>query len=503
MGNKQSSGTRTVPQIMKQNSSVQPAVPQMATAGLQPSVPQIMKQNSSARITRKSNVSSVVSKTNIPKKTNRSANVKMENKEKLVDENPPLNAEDQKVAELAVSVANEEAKELVAAVEAVNIKKDLINGKRAELALNIFTMVAKKTTTVLPKVLSFAGVAGGAALTATGIGLPVAIGAAIIVASVMRAVNQRLQIRQLLHKQFNTLLYIIKNFAVIQQTLELLDVEYAVYDSDGNPVKESNESGKMRSKRAITHAKLSHAFQKALVEYSTLLSAQAGPEATSNGRVKKFFKKAKRDIGQLITASRVLNRIRELFNEIETQYFLEVAKFTTLTFYNENGFNKIKDIIKEGKTYHKLATADQDTASPDCSKLAKSGEEEEDAICIFTPEQLNIELQKDIEALYSLVKREDFEKATNIADVMSKGNDEILARAKTDFLDDMGKVNDIAIAKATDIVRTGAGVASTVYDAYDSADKMLKLFDKLGDKKNTKGGRRRPKGRRTVRRRKS
>lgn len=483
MGNKQSSVTKPALQPLSKPTLQQP----LSKPTLQPIPPPIVPQKSSRNITRKNNtISSVLTTPIISAKP-------------LMDEDPSMNAGDKQTLE----AAKEETKELVAAVEAVNIKKDLINGKRAELAVNIFTMVAKKTTNTLPKVLAFAGVAGGAALSATGIGLPVAIGAALIVASVMRAVNQRLQIRQLLHKQFNTLLYIIKNFAVIQQTLELLDVEYPEYDNNGKPVTESNETGKTRSKRKITHARLSHAFQKALVEYSTLLSAQTGPEATSNSRVKRFFKKARRDIGQLITASRVLSRIRELFNEIETQYFLEVAKFTTLTFYNEEGFNKIKDMIKDGKMYHKLATADLDSASPDCSKLAKSGEEEEDTICIFTPEQLNIELQKDIEALYSLVRREDFDKGSSIADLMSTGNDIIVERAKTEFLDDMSKVDSIAKTKATDIINIGSSIASTVSDTYDSTDKMLKHFDKLGDKKkNTKGGRRRLKGRRTVRRRK-
>jgi hypothetical protein len=410
-----------------------------------------------------------------------------------------LSPEDLKAAQIAASAAastaKQEAKELVAAVESVNIKKGLIIGKKAETALTIFSEIGEKAKNVLPQILKVVSLTGGAALSATGIGLPIVIGVAITVATVMRAVNQRLEIRKLLNDHFNLLLYIIKNFAVVQQTLELLDVEYPEYDKEGNPIKQLTSNGRSIAKREITRVRLSNGFQRALVEYSTLLSAQTGgPANTPNGAVKRFFKKAARGMTQLITAGRVLGRLKELFSEIERQYFLEIAKFSTLMFFNEQGFEKIKDVILEGKRYYKLATANFDYTSPNCSQTSNPGAEDaEDAICILKPEVLHEELQKDLEMLFSLVKREDFEKATEISDLMAKGNEEITNRATTELQKQMSTIDNLAELKVNDIVQVAAATVTRAKGIETSVGQTLTQLNKefnpkSESKSESKGG---------------
>lgn len=412
-----------------------------------------------------------------------------------------LSSEDLKTAQIAASAAastaKQETKQLVAAVESVNIKKSLVASKRTETALTIFSEIGEKAKKVLPEILKVASLTGGAALSATGIGLPIVIGVAITVATVMRAVNQRLEIRKLLNDHFNLLLYIIKNFAVVQQTLELLDIEYPQYDKEGNPIKEVTSNGRSIAKREITRVRLSNGFQRALVEYSTLLSAQTGaPADTTNGAVKRFFKKAARGMTQLITASRVLGRLKELFSEIERQYFLEIAKFSTLMFFNEKGFEKIKDVILEGQRYYKLATANFDYTSPDCSQTSKPGvEDAEDAICVLTPEILNEELQKDLEMLFSLVKREDFEKATEISDLMAKGNEEITNRATTELQNQIRTIDNLAELKVKDIVDVAAASVTRATGIESAVDQTLtrlnKEFKPKSESESKEGGFRR------------
>ncbi len=428
---------------------------------------------------------------------NKGKNNALQNLDKVINERGiQLNNNEKEIAEAATLAATEAAKEdtisVVAGIEAVNIKKELIRGKRAEAAINLFTTIAQKAQQALPKILTVLSVAGAGATAATGIGLPVAIAAAVTVAAVMRAINQRMQIRVTLNDHFQRLLYIIKNFAVIQQTLSLLKIDYPVYDNNGVVI----DSTTGRPEMKFTYVKLSDAFQEAIVEYSKLVEAQGSTPQIEGGKIKRMFRKARTEIGKLVSASRVLERLNELFAEIERQYFLEVAKFTTLMFYNEENFKQIKGIIKQSKSYMKLATADLSYKPPNCKTELKPGEEEDDEVCVLPPEALQIELKKDLEMLYSIVTPDDLEKSKDVMALMSEGTEEITERAIQNLKNDLSRVDDITKLKVSDVIKAGVFLAGQGLELQESIEKAEKKIEKIkagenvGNNNNQNGGKR-------------
>jgi len=343
--------------------------------------------------------------------------------------------------------------QLVVGIQSVQIKRELEKGEKIQTAIEVVADIADAAQALLPDILKAAGIIGGVAASATGIGLPIVIGVAMTVAAVMRAVNQSIQIRATLNDHFNKLLFIIKNFAVIQQTLEFLEID--VPRIEGRSV--------TYLKRHIT---LSDAFQEALVEYNILVESQRGPDVLGKSRLGRIFKKTKHKLSKLITAGRVLDRINALFLEVERLYYHEVAKFTTLMFFNLENFNKIKEIVKSGKRYEKLASFDYSILDKAGSKRAtcdrkikEKGEEIDEEICVLTPEELAIELKQDLEMLYSIVKREDVEKAEDVLKVMTEGTAEITERARKQHAEDIARAPDVSKVRAGDIVRVAAGVA--------------------------------------------
>ncbi len=429
------------------------------------------------------------------KENNKGKNNALQNLDKVINERGiQLNNSEKEIAEAATLAATEAAKEdtlnMVAGIEAINIKKELIRGRRAEAAINFFTTVAQKSQQALPKILTVLAVSGAGATAATGIGLPVAIAAAVTVAAVMRAVNQKMQIRVTLNDHFQRLLYIIKNFAVIQQTLSLLKIDYPVYDNSGIVINSSTGKTEMK----YTYVKLSDAFQEALVEYSKLVEAQGSPPQIEGGKIKKMFRKAKLELGKLVSASRVLERLHELFAEIERQYFLEVSKFTTLMFYNEENFKQIKDIIKQSKSYMKLATADLSYKPPNCKTELKPGEEEDDEVCVLPPEALQMELKKDLEMLYSIVTPEDLEKSKDVMALMSEGTEEITQRALQNLNNDLARVDDITRVKVGDVIKAGVFLAEQGIELKGTIEKSVEKIKKIragenvGNNNNSQNG---------------
>ncbi len=421
---------------------------------------------------------------------------------------PNLNQFEKEVAEAAALAASEVAKDesikVVATFEGVNIKKQLIRSKRTENALKFFAEIGKKAQIYLPRILEKLSIYGSAAAATTGIGLPVAVACAIIVASVMRAVNQRLQIRQKLNEHFNKLLFIIKNFAVIQQTLALLKINYTEYNESGPVIDPVTQEPKI----ATTYTKLSDAFQEAVVAYSTLVEAQGPVVKETNGKFRRFFRKAKHGLEILLSTDRVLERLDSLFAEIERQYFLEIGKFTTLMFYNLDSFEQIKDVIKQSKSYMKLATAELSYKSPSCSKTLKAGEEEDDIICVLPPEVLSEELKKDLISLYSIITPQDLEKSQNILALVSEGTDEITERALNNLNADLANVDKIVKIQVGDIIEAGTSLAEQAISIKTSVNryKAHKSLSNNNNNNNQAGGkktiRRRRSNRRTIKNKK-
>jgi hypothetical protein len=192
---------------------------------------------------------------------------------------------------------------------------------------------------------------------------------------------------------------------------------------------------------------------------------------------------AKESISSLITAGRILERLKTLFAEIERQYFLEVARFTTIMFYNDANFEKIKEIIKNGKVYHRFVTSDIIYQIPDCKITRKYGKEQ---ICTLPMEQLQAELDNDIRALGSLVSIEDIEKASDVSKIMTTGSDEIVQRALSDYSVTLDSIPNIAKVQAADVIKLAIRGVSIGVNAGLSAKTTLGKLSSINQQQREK-----------------
>ena len=294
-------------------------------------------------------------------------------------------------------------------IAALQMKKENDRATKIEHIADVTTQIATQAKNLLPVALGIAAGAGlavgGAAVAATGIGLPIVIAAAIAVATIMRAHKQNIQLQILLNKQFHQLLFIIKNFTLVQQTLSLLEID----------VPFTNEMGVATFKQI--HVTLGEAFQDAVTQYMAVVQSQV-PVVPPDPKGRSFMARAGNylvgipmKIQRFFSGGAVIQKLNELFPAIERFYLLEMARFTTLMFFNLDNFTKIVGRIKATTIYGKFAEAQLMVPVPPCP--AKEGDED-DASCVLAPAVLEQQLREALQSIQAIVTPDEFKKGIDI-----------------------------------------------------------------------------------------
>jgi len=312
---------------------------------------------------------------------------------------------------------------------------------KVEQIANVTYKIAEFGRANLPQAIHIAAgigvtVAGSVAI-GTGIGLPIAIAAAIAVATIMRAYQQNIELQILLNKHFQQLSFIIKNFALIQQTLALLKID--VPRKIGSKVQGFDQ----------IHIKLSEAFQGAVLQYMLVVQSQVPvkTDTTSMSLIGKTISKIRqysRKIKHFFSGEAVIRQLNELFPSIERFYFLEIARFTSLVFFNLNNFNNIVSKIKITTIYKQFAEAQLMIPVPPCNETVDKKD-----VCILPANELNKLLEKDLFSLKAIVSPEEFEVAkslesnyrTNIQNIITEND--IITKEKRDSIDVVDTVKEV------------------------------------------------------------
>jgi len=341
-------------------------------------------------------------------------------------------------------------------VAALQIKKETDRATKIEHIADVTSQLATQAKNLLPTALGIAtgvGVAvGGAAVVATGIGLPIVIAAAIAVATIMRAYKQNLQLQTLLNKQFYQLLFIIKNFALVQQTLSLLEVDVPVTEETG-------------TRFVKIHVTLSEAFQDAVSQYMAVVQSQV-PVVPPDPKGRSLFARAGNylagiplKIQRFFSGGVVIQKLNELFPPIERMYLLEMARFTTLTFYNLDNFNAIAGKIKTTSVYGTFAKAQQLVPVPLCPSPVDA---KEDAECVLPPDELDRQLREALHSIQAIVTPEEFAKASEIEQLYKSKLRNIVSKEAAELASETHQTS------YKDALQAAIGLGSKVYEKQEA-----------------------------------
>jgi len=394
-----------------------------------------------------------------------------------------------KEAERVIRMRREREVELmpiaVAATTAIGaataeLQKTAVKADTAEIvstALGKIATVAAKNTAkaiTLATSVGLGSVVGvvAAAASSTGIGLPIVIGAAIAVAVISNAYRQKVELQIMLNEHFRQLLFMIKNYALVEQTLAQLEVDVPKIEP-GKPV--TFEKARVA---------LSETFQNAVVEYTGLLKTLEPIRATKDrtyvgafiNTVATAFKTVKRFFG----SGAIITQVSKLFATIERLYLMEISRFTSILFYNLENFQKIVGPIKASNVYLVFVNAQTMPPVNYCSSTETEGKDE---VCSLPEHTMEQQLESSLLLVQTLVSPEQYRRGVELSTLLDKDVHEIVK----DGIEELDDATNPAETKA---------------DAFETVIKVGRTLSKSPSQvKSTRRSQRKRRQRQTRRRR--
>jgi len=312
----------------------------------------------------------------------------------------------QDVAHYAVK----QAFELVKAKETSDTIKAHVRSTLIENTAGYVTTAISYTKPYLtPIYLAPLGITAGTLAGVSGIGIPVIVTAAIAVAFVMRAHKLNAKIRLLLADHFNSIIFFIKNFSLVQKIFSKLKINYNS-NSTNAPAEDSTSI-------------LNRSFLASVTKYSIILNAQVSHEkvdAAQKSRLQKIWSSIMGVKSYLFDASTTITELEKAFNEMRQEYLLEIARFTTIIFFNFDNFQKISSDPEIKALYNTFAKANI-FPPRECTQITNG--KPISSSCVVTGDDVEKEFNKNMKILESIVSPTDFEVGGKVRKLIEEKTD--------------------------------------------------------------------------------